>query len=141
MGILSGLKLGAAAAVGLIIYLGYLYVVGLTTTITNQAESISTLRAAQLELTEELGNKSAEAATVRAEIVHMQTRDIEKTETINTLERDILSVKRKDQLDKVMQGRPSLFLRTVNRSATCEWLNFENHEGSCVNGVFKETVE
>ena len=136
--IIPWLKIGGVVGVAAVVWFGYLYVTNLQQKVIDLEKNITTLEIVVDKKNEELTKKAIEAAEVRAEVVFLQERDIQKSKNINILTEEVKSSKRKTKLENAIIGRPSLLLKIVNKSVTCETLHFEDFNGKCVNGSWRK---
>ena len=105
----------------------------------------------QLELDKvklDLSNKSLEANIVRQReertTIVRELTNLRKVDTTNQIALDTLrklrtSKERKERIRQLTKSRKrSYILRAANRQANCQWDNYDNFDGHCVAGKYKE---
>ena len=137
-GLKLGLMVGGALLIGLTVWATKSHIENQAETIISQAETITTLKVSVGSMEETLKTKDAQMETVRQQVVFTQERDAEKAKVIGELRQALLSKARTEQIQRILQARPSLLLRITNRSANCEWAHMEDFDGKCQGGAWKE---
>ena len=93
-------------------------------------------------------NESLEANIIRQRneraVIVREFTTLRNIDTTNQIELDALrkertSKERKARISRMQNSRKkSLLLRNANKQANCEWDNYDNFDGHCVGGKYKE---
>lgn len=137
------IALAVVTMIGGVITAGSMYLNGLNDKISDQALEISDLGKENLGLSVNLATTQGKLDRKDDELKStIKTYELRKSFTaemndkIIETQRLVDSEKRKSQLDSLKQSRRvELLLKVINKSARCEWENFES-EGICKGGKF-----